>query len=211
MKFSNGIYQVSEVFYSIQGEGRWAGTPAMFIRFYGCNLDCWFCDTRAGRMRMEAVSTENILKTLRTLNSACDRVILTGGEPMLQLSKDATILEELKDSGYTIHIETNGTFLVNSAIIDWITVSPKSLSDSWIQRSGEELKLIYTDQPPEIIRSYYEATINDGILDGFDEYYLQPEWDGGMGRNNIKSMVDFIKVNPPWKLSLQTHKMVGIR
>lgn len=188
--------RINEIFYSLQGEGHYAGTPAVFVRFSGCNLKCPFCDTDFHSFR--EMSIPEILREISVYPAR--RVILTGGEPTLQLT--ASFMNALHEAGYTIHIETNGTNEL-PAPADWVTCSPKSTAKSNLQ-SIDELKIVYQgedDDPSQFL------SIPAG------EYYLQPCDMGDPDRNRhiLEAAIDYVKANPQWRLSLQTHKLTGIR
>ena len=209
------MYHVKEIFYTLQGEGANAGTPAVFCRFAGCNLwtgreedrasaVCQFCDTQfvgtdgQGGGKFETAS--DLAKACRAaLGSVTgpSLLVMTGGEPMLQV--DQPLLDALHDEGFAIAIETNGTLPVPDDI-DWVCVSPKAGADLK-QMRGDELKLVYpqTTLLPEAVRE----------LD-FDHYFLQP-MDGPAQTANTVAAIDYCKANPPWRLSVQTHKVLGIR
>ncbi len=184
----------NEIFYSIQGEGFWTGTPAIFLRFAGCNLNCDFCDTDFSHKFDMDINA--ILKEMQRYKS--NHIILTGGEPSLQLEINKKGYSEniriLRKNGYYIHIETNGTReLPNN--LNWITVSPKK---NCIVKKGNELKIIYQGQNLE--------KYNDMI---FDYYYLQPL--EKKGKYNFQETIKKIKDNPKWKLSIQTQKLLKIK
>ena len=207
------MYAVKEIFYTLQGEGANAGRAAVFCRFAGCNLwsgreqdraaaDCQFCDT-------DFVGTDGEgggkFATADELADACAKVagdagatfiVLTGGEPMLQV--DAALIDALHARGFTIAIETNGTLPVPRAI-DWICVSPKAGTDLR-QRSGDELKLVYPqpDLNPETVAGL-----------AFSHRYLQP-MDGPDAKANTDRAIAYCKAHPGWRLSVQTHKLLGI-
>ena len=207
------MYSVKEIFYTLQGEGANAGRPAVFCRFAGCNLwsgreedrataDCTFCDT-------DFVGTDGKgggqFETAQTLVAACRTalgdsepglIVLTGGEPMLQV--DDTLISALHDAGFEIAIETNGT-LPTPRSIDWICVSPKA-GATLIQTTGDELKLVFPQQGlmPEDL-----AGLN------FPHRFLQP-MDGPKIEIHTARAVAYCKAHPDWKLSLQTHKLIGI-
>lgn len=188
--------RINEIFYSLQGEGHYAGTPAVFVRFSGCNLKCPFCDTDFHSFR--EMSIPEILREISVYPAR--RVILTGGEPTLQLT--APFMNALHEAGYTIHIETNGTNEL-PAPADWVTCSPKSTAKPNLQ-SIDELKIVYQgedDDPSQFL------SIPAG------EYYLQPCDTGDPDRNRdiLEAAIDYVKANPQWRLSLQTHKLTGIR
>jgi 7-carboxy-7-deazaguanine synthase len=206
------MYAVKEIFYTLQGEGANAGRAAVFCRFAGCNLwsgreqdrakaDCQFCDT-------DFVGTDGEgggkFATANELADACANVaggagatfiVLTGGEPMLQV--DGVLIDALHARGFTIAIETNGTLPVPRAI-DWICVSPKAGTDLR-QRSGDELKLVFpqADLDPETVAGL-----------AFSHRYLQP-MDGPDAKANTDRAIAYCKAHPGWRLSVQTHKLLG--
>lgn len=186
-------YLVNEIFYSLQGEGFWTGTPAIFLRFALCNLKCPFCDTDFSASR--PMSTEEILATLTEASSDCQVVVLTGGEPALQADKE--LIDALHSAGYSIRIETNGTKPLPEGI-DWITLSPKSdwqnNAEPVIERA-DELKLVYTGQNPEKWLSFPAKN-----------FFLQP-----CSRKNTSEVLAYILEHPGWRLSLQIHKYLDIR
>lgn len=182
-------YLVKEIFYSLQGEGFWTGLPASFVRFAGCNLKCEFCDTDWTRgERLSALDIYASIKENRSMH-----VILTGGEPTLQIDHELIYL--LKRMGYYIHIETNGTCdkpLLHA--LDWVTVSPKLNSD-WIVKKGDELKVVYVGQ---------DLDQYDGC--SFTHRYLQP-----CSMKNTEEVISICKSDPIWRLSVQTQKLLKIR
>lgn len=207
------MYSVKEIYYTIQGEGYHSGRSAVFCRFSGCNLwsgreedrsnaICQFCDTNfwgtdgidGGKYKLEdLVSKIMDLFPDETMNPF---VVFTGGEPALQL--DQKLVDALHHEGITIAIETNGTKPLPENI-DWICVSPKANTEI-VVTSGHELKIVVPQKgidPEEFI-----------IMD-FEHYYLQPmessDWD-----DNVIYAVNYCKSNPFWKLSVQTHKYLGI-
>jgi len=213
-------YQVKEVFYTLQGEGANAGSPAVFCRFAGCNLwsgreedrstaVCQFCDTDfvgidgtlGGKFADAAALAAHIAAQWPSTGRAIDErgrlVVLTGGEPLLQV--DAALIDALHSHGFRIAVETNGTIVAPPGI-DWICVSPKAGAD-WVQRSGHELKVVWPQ--PGLDWEALEAA-------GFDHRFLQP-MDGVLQRNNIALCVAQCMQRPAWRLSLQTHKITGIR
>jgi 7-carboxy-7-deazaguanine synthase (Cx14CxxC type) len=209
------MYAVKEIFYTLQGEGANAGTPAVFCRFAGCNLwsgreqdrakaTCQFCDT-------DFVGTDGVgggkFETATDLARACRDVaspltnaprfvVLTGGEPMLQV--DQALVDALHAEGFRIAIETNGTLPVLDTI-DWICVSPKAGSELK-QRRGHELKLVVP-----------QAGIDPGayLALAFEQRFLQP-MDGPEQLANTEAAIAYCKANPAWRLSVQTHKLLGI-
>lgn len=187
------MYSINEIFYSLQGEGFWTGTPAVFVRFSACNLACPFCDTDFSSGKTMGIDA--ILSEIQTLGGTCRRIILTGGEPSLQV--DEALLNVLHENGYTVHIETNGTKPLPQGI-DWICLSPKT---DWIPTAkvvlnrADELKLVYTGQDV----SHWESF-------NAEHFYLQP-----CSCQNTEKVVTFIMSHPIWNLSLQTHKLLNIR
>ncbi len=207
------MYAVKEIFYTLQGEGANAGRAAVFCRFAGCNLwsgreqdrtkaDCQFCDTEfvgvdgEGGGRFASASELATACAAVAGEAGATFVVLTGGEPMLQV--DGELIDALHRRGFTIAIETNGTLPVPRAI-DWICVSPKAGTDLQ-QRSGDELKLVYP-----------QAALDPEAVVGlaFTHRYLQP-MDGADAKANTDRAIAYCKAHPEWRLSLQTHKLLGI-
>lgn len=182
-------YNVTEIFESIQGEGYWAGTPVTFIRLANCNLNCWFCDTDFSCKYV--IGKEEILSKIKTLH-----VVITGGEPLLQIKENDPLLLELKKKGKYVHLETNGTFPVPFGLFSWVTVSPKArLPLKAI--SGDELKVVYTGQ---------DISVYENL--NFKWFYLQPCWVDS--KDNAHEVIRKIKESKKWRLSLQIHKYIGI-
>jgi 7-carboxy-7-deazaguanine synthase (Cx14CxxC type) len=209
----NKTYKIKEIFYSIQGEGFNSGTPAVFIRFSGCNLwtgiendrskaICKFCDTDFVGTDGDnggLYTSESLLAMLNSLTkeSSCRFMIFTGGEPLLQL--DEELINHLKNFNYFISVESNGTIKAPSGI-DWLTISPKS-GAKLIQKSGNEIKIVF----PQI-----DMNPKDYEKMDFSHFYIQPKFDEDH-EMNIRHSLDFCLKNPKWKLSLQTHKYLGIK
>lgn len=208
-------YQIKEIFYSLQGEGFHTGRPAIFCRFSNCNLwtgreedrakaICQFCDTdflgtdgkNGGRYTAQELTKK--LLSLWPNNHPQPFVVLTGGEPLLQL--DQKLVDELQKNNIELALETNGT-KIPPKNIDWICVSPKAGAE-WILLEGDELKLVYP-QADLMPASLKEKT------QGFQNLYLQP-MDNANQAQNIKNSLEFCLKNPDWKLSLQTHKILEI-
>ena len=185
--------RVNDIFYSLQGEGRNTGRAAIFIRFAGCNLKCPFCDTDFSQY--EEMSDEDILNRIKSYPSRF--VVLTGGEPSLQVDKQ--LVDLLHSHGYELAMETNGTHPIVDGI-DWITCSPKG--NTQIKRCNE-LKCIFEEdtQKPD----------DHGIC--ADYKYLQPCDVQDTERNVqiVKRCFDYILQHPEWRMSLQTHKLVGFK
>lgn len=207
-------YAVKEIFLTLQGEGGQTGMRAVFLRFAGCNLwtgreedradaICTFCDTdfigmdgeNGGRFH-SADMLANRVAALWGPGQAHRLVVITGGEPMLQL--DTPLVDALHRRGFRIAVESNGTIAAVKGI-DWLCVSPKAGSEV-VQRSGNELKLVYPQPalPPETVAHW-----------DFDAFFLQP-MDGPDQQANIQAAIAYILDHPQWRLSLQTHKFTGI-
>ena len=199
---SEKTYPIVEIFHSVQGEGYHTGTPSIFIRFGGCNLQCSWCDTDFSKWdRMSITEIMTILEQWTTR-----RIIYTGGEPAMQ--KLRPLSNELHSKGYDIAIETNGTIELKEGLVDWICVSPKDMlypEFSIKQRKGDELKVVYTGQ---------DLSMYDNLKKGFDNLFLQPCYDeskdAGTNGETFHSTFDIVMQNPGWNLSLQTHKWMGV-
>nr|WP_315229675.1 7-carboxy-7-deazaguanine synthase [uncultured Limnohabitans sp.] len=209
-------YSVKEIFYTLQGEGANAGQPAVFCRFAGCNLwtgreedrasaVCQFCDTdfvgTDGTAGGKFESAQALADTIASFWPAHDTqhrfVVLTGGEPLLQV--DTALVDALHALHFTIAVETNGTVLPPAGI-DWLCVSPKAGSKQ-VVTSGQELKLVY---PQATALPEQFATLD------FENFYLQP-MDGPLAAANTADAVAYCQNHPQWRLSVQTHKLIGIR
>lgn len=211
-------YQVKEIFYTLQGEGTHAGRPAVFCRFAACNLwngresgraraICKFCDTDFVGTDGPGGGTFATADDLVMAISAAWRgdahpqaqrfVVCTGGEPLLQL--DVPLVDALHDAGFEVAVETNGTQPAPSGL-DWICVSPKAGADL-VLTAGDELKLVFPQPGAEPGRF-------EGL--GFPRLLLQP-MDGPDVEANTRQAVEYCLENPQWRLSLQTHKYLGIR
>ena len=202
------MYRVNEIFRSLQGEGFWTGTPMVFVRLSGCNLACPFCDTdHAGGKEMTA---EDIVSQVLKLGNGCARVCITGGEPLLQL--DESLVKAFHAAGYAVHIETNGTRPVPEGV-DWVTLSPKEDvpaikgNPKVVLEKADELKLVYDGTLPEERLLYWEAFPAAW-------HFLQPCDTGDPVKNRavMEETIGRIQSRPQaWRLSLQTHKLLGIR
>jgi 7-carboxy-7-deazaguanine synthase len=194
--------KINEIFYSLQGEGYNTGTPAVFVRFSGCNLNCSFCDTNHNDGVM--MSDEEIISSINQ-HAQSKLIVLTGGEPSLYISHD--FIQMLKEkTGMKIAIETNGTHILPDNI-DWVTFSPKTGFDGGndfpaILTECNELKVVYVGQD-----------LNEYFAIKADNYFLQPCFceDAEKCRQNIEATVKAVLDDPRWRLSLQTHRMLGIR
>lgn len=179
--------KINEIFYSLQGEGYFTGTPAVFVRFSGCNLKCPFCDTQ--HEKGEYLTDEQILTAVTSYPAR--HVILTGGEPGLAIDEQLT--EMLHAAGKFVQIETNGTCRLPENI-DWVTCSPKQGTPVRIKHA-DEIKIVYTGQN----LSEYEKIFPDSLLS------LQP-----CSMQNTDEVVDYVLKHPRWRLSVQLHKLLQI-
>ena len=212
-------YSVKEIFLSVQGEGAQTGRPSIFVRFAGCNLwtgrekdrvnaVCKFCDTEfvgtdgigGGVFASPEALAKETLSYWPTENGKLigePWVICTGGEPLLQL--DSRLIDSFHRAGFKIAVETNGTITAPEGI-DWLCVSPKANAEL-VQRSGDELKLVY----PQI-----ENSPADFAALEFKRFSLQP-LDDPRGEAHRQAAFEYCMQNPHWRLSLQTHKWLGVR
>lgn len=193
---TQGLLRVNEIFYSLQGEGHFTGTPAVFVRLSGCNLRCPFCDTdhhaSVGMTYAEVVA--------RVAAFPSRHVVVTGGEPSMQLT-DAFI-DALHAAGYFVQVETNGTLPLPPSV-DWVTCSPKDAPV--VLDRIDELKVVYSGQP----------------MDGYAplmaiaaEWRLQPcdvPGDAAASERHLRAAIAYALTHPRWRLSLQTHKLISIR
>lgn len=191
--------KVNEIFYSLQGEGEKTGTPAVFLRFSGCNLNCPFCDTL--HQKAKELSEEEIVSKISSFK--CKWVVLTGGEPSSQLTP--SLVDALHKSGKKIAIETNGTNPINGNV-DFITLSPK---DTFCKNA--EIKIDKADE----IKIVFDGKINPQKYLQFPakHFFLQPCDTGNVDKNKklLFSCIEYIKKNPKWRLSLQTQKIINIK
>lgn len=205
------MYRVNEIFYSLQGEGMWAGTPMVFVRLSGCNLRCPFCDTDF--RSFTEMGAADIVAEARRVGGACDIICLTGGEPLLQA--DETLIDAFHQAGYSIHVETNGTRELPEGL-DWVTVSPKGdfvRGAAFQARHADELKLVFREATSEADRALREAQIERWRGKGAEDNSLQPCDTGDPVRNRalLQEAVRYVQDHPWWRLSLQTHKLLHIR
>jgi 7-carboxy-7-deazaguanine synthase len=208
-------YSVKEMFYTLQGEGAQTGAASVFLRFAGCNLwsglesdrskaVCRFCDTdfvgtqgvNGGKFRQANELAQAVNRLWGAAQSDHKLVVCTGGEPLLQL--DDALIDALHEHGFRIAVETNGTIKAPRGI-DWICVSPKSTAPL-NQITGDELKLVYpqADAPPENFETL-----------SFKHFFLQP-MDGPDQAHHTKAAIQYCMKHPQWRLSVQTHKWLGI-
>ena len=200
--------KVNEIFYSLQGEGHYTGTPAVFVRFAGCNLRCWFCDTDFEKG--VEMSEDEIVETV--LQYPTRYVVITGGEPTLQIT--ASLCDKLHAHGLYLMMETNGTRpLPEGCQIDWITCSPKLIDVEEGKRKIatirlrhiDELKVVFEDSPTQDMSLYEQIPAT--------EYRLQPcdTQDPLCNQAILNKTIKYILQHPKWKLSLQTHKILNVR
>ena len=208
-------YTVKEIYYTLQGEGAQAGRPAVFCRFTGCNLwsgreadrataTCQFCDTDfvgidgpgGGQFETANDLAESVVEAWAAPASTHPFVVCTGGEPLLQL--DAELIDALHRAGCEIAVETNGT-IPRPGGIDWVCVSPKAGAEL-VVHSGDELKLVFP-QPGAEPELYADLP--------FDQFFLQP-MDGPDRDRNTQMAAEYCLQHPQWRLSLQTHKLIGL-
>jgi organic radical activating enzyme len=194
-------YRINEIFYSLQGEGKYTGHAAVFVRFSGCNLRCPFCDTDFKQFT-EMTAAEIVSRVNEWKN--CGFVVLTGGEPTLQVDKE--LVGMLKDEGFYVAMETNGTGHVPENV-DWVTLSPKSCfvshAPALVTMKVNEVKVVFDgihDPMPY-------GQLGEGLY-----LNLQPCDTGDEHKNRevTRQCVEYIKQHPQWHLSLQTHKLISI-
>ena len=212
-------YSVKEMYYTLQGEGGQTGRPAVFLRFAGCNLwtgrekdrhkaVCKFCDTQfvgtdgpgGGKFKSPDALAQAAAKHWPEDKPGPGKpyVVCTGGEPLLQLDSKAILA--MQAVGFEVAVETNGT-IAAPAELDWVCVSPKA-GAKIVQKHGDELKLVYPQVEPEAQPERFEEL-------EFDQFYLQP-MDDEYTDKNTQLALNYCLAHPQWKLSLQTHKMLGI-
>lgn len=179
--------KINEIFYSLQGEGYHTGTPAVFVRFSGCNLHCSFCDTKheSGVQMSDGDIIDEVKKYPARM------VVLTGGEPSLWIDRD--FIDALHAEGKYVTIETNGTNCIPENV-DWVTCSPKD-GGKVVLRHIDELKVVYQGQP----------------LQQYDRYLTRNRFLQPCSNNNVSETIECVKKHPEWRLSLQTHLITGIR
>lgn len=211
------MYAVKEIFYTLQGEGVQTGRPAVFCRFTGCNLwtghekdrdraICKFCDTDfagvgpdGGRFATAEELAAKVAAAWPARDNAAKYVVCTGGEPLLQL--DAPLIDAFHAAGFELGVETNGTQAAPAGI-DWLCVSPKADAPV-VLTNGDELKLVYPQSEPAAQPERFTHL-------GFRHFSLQP-MDGPALAENTRRTVQYCLNHPRWRLSLQTHKLLGLR
>jgi organic radical activating enzyme len=195
-------YPIVETFHSIQGEGYWQGANAFFIRLGGCDVGCPWCDTKQSwnAKRHPQIETKELVNQVKIANPAI--VIITGGEPLMHNLNSLT--EGIKRIGKRVHLETSGTHIF-SGFFDWVTFSPKQFKETHrsIYNKVNELKIVIQKEQ-DLIWAEKQAT----LVSPATIKYLQPEWNT---KDSEKIIFEYVLKNPHWRISLQTHKLLGIR
>ncbi len=204
---SDRRYLVKEMFGpTLQGEGAHAGTAVVFLRFAACNLACTGCDTDFSPEGAQRYAADEIVEHLRTLDSGHTwRVIVTGGEPTLQW--DAPLSDAIRGAGFRVHMESNGTRPL-AGPVDWLTISPKpqhhptsiALADGL---PANELKVVVDDTVDEAVLDRYAARYR------CEHYFVQPWMDDRYAATLAKTIA-LVHARPQWRLSIQTHKVIGV-
>ena len=194
-------YPIMEHFYTIQGEGYHTGVPAYFIRIAGCNVKCWWCDVKDSwdGEKHPLISVKYLCEQVE--KSGTEKVVITGGEPLLHDLQPLST--ELKKLAVEVHIETSGSSPI-SGTLDWVTLSPKRFKKplSEVYEYVDELKVVVlTNKDIEWAESEAQKCLKTTRL------YLQPEWDSA---ESIPLIVNYVKKNPQWAISLQTHKFLDV-
>lgn len=190
------MLQLAEIFYSIQGEGTWTGTPAVFVRLAGCNLACDFCDTDYATKFFAGI--DDVVARVREAGGECPTVVLTGGEPFAQTDTPA-LIDALRSAGRRVHVESNGTIFTELPDDVWLCVSPKERVDRRMAERADETKLIVDERVPEE---------HLPLFAGKTTILLQPE---GNKPANVELALAYVKAHPSrFRLSLQTHKFIGV-
>jgi organic radical activating enzyme len=215
------VYRVNEIFFTLQGEGAHSGIPAVFVRFSGCNLKCPWCDTEFADFT--EMSAEEIVHTMLELydlpNERRKMCVLTGGEPSLQVDK--ALIDALHAAGFYICIETNGTRSLPDGI-DWITCSPKEQTLKQSQTTSNGLKLTKVNEVKVVFTGTYDPEVWRKKIEA-EHWMLQPlrytgewlmenvdAWEDDRN-DNLNDTVRYILSHPFWRLSVQLHKIAGLR
>ena len=211
------LYNINEIFYSLQGEGTHAGSPMVFVRFAGCNLKCEWCDTEHKEIK-DTYTKEQLLEVLKKFKHPV--ICFTGGEPLVQLDSDLLVL--LKQNDFLVHIETNGTMEladvgINRSLIDWITVSPKSLKNWKLKNDVDAVKIVFTGA--ESLMLMTETDKIEGLhyryLSPLDPVELRGEEDDAyieQVKLNINTVVGTVLYSARnWTMSVQLHKIIGVK
>lgn len=202
MKIQENQYPIVETFHSLQGEGYWSGTNAFFIRLAGCDVYCPWCDQKEtwSMKRYPLVKVNSLITEINKIKT--NHIIITGGEPLLHNLDYLT--KELKKTAKKIHLETSGSHPF-SGLFDWVTFSPKPYQKphNSIYEKVDELKVVISEE-----KDFIWAETEAQKIPRHTVKYLQPEW------NNSTSQLlifEYLKYHPEWRLSLQSHKLMGIR
>lgn len=209
-------YGIREVFATLQGEGAQAGSPAVFLRFAGCNLGyevCPWCDTDWAKAHhlLDVGGTVNLVRRAAEegFGGIHDGllVVVTGGEPSLQF--DRPLSDALRADGFRIAMESNGSRAVDRTLVDWLTISPKQRE--YVQRSGDELKVLFTGTSAPGIAPDLDAVRTLSTGTGFSHYFLQAvDVPDQGGPNYAEAVRAVMRLGTPWRLSVQTHKVAAI-
>jgi 7-carboxy-7-deazaguanine synthase len=208
-------YAIREVFGTLQGEGALAGTPSVFLRFAGCNLGydvCPWCDTDwvKAQYTLPLEETLELVKAEAIAAFGAEReglvLVATGGEPSLQL--DRPLSDALRARGYRISMESNGSRPVDRSLVDWLTISPKQAE--FAQKEGNELKIVFSGVNAPGPAAHIDDVLRLAEGTRFDQHFLQPIDLPGVGPNYDETLAAVMRLGPPWRLSVQTHKVLGI-
>jgi len=191
------MLKIVDIFYSIQGEGKFSGYPCIFIRLHGCNLDCYFCDEDLHKGAYESFTYAEILQKIKEHPSR--HVVITGGEPSLNDINE--FIDALHEKGYSVAVETNGYKFVNIKNADWITYSPKDWNALHVE-GFNEYKFVVGHQSD--IKKLLHIKSNKPI-------YIQPQSNKDtVDKKNTDFCIDLVKKNPHFRLSVQLHKYLGV-
>ncbi|MCK5131842.1 MAG: 7-carboxy-7-deazaguanine synthase [Candidatus Sabulitectum sp.] len=196
-------YRIKEMLLTLQGEGAMTGTAVVLLRFEGCNLNCDFCDTdftgtdgEGGGIFNTASELAEAVQSKWLSDTNTPNVLCTGGEPLMQLDRE--LIKEFHAKGFRILVETNGTVKAQKHI-DWICVSPKT-NEIPVQRSGDEIKIVWPQEKTD--PGKFEKL-------EFNYFWIQPKFDRNY-KENLKASIEYCLANPRWRLSIQTHRVMGI-
>lgn len=195
-------FPIVETFHSVQGEGAWTGTSAFFIRLALCDVGCWFCDTKESwsAKRHPQQSIDQLVERAIAANSAI--VVITGGEPLMHDLTELT--KALHRAGLRLHLETSGAHPF-SGEFDWVTLSPKRSKpphDS-VYSHADELKIVIAGVSDFEWAEQQSEKVSDRVI-----RYLQPEWSH---KESLDLIFEYVKQHPDWRISLQTHKLLGVQ
>ena len=195
-------FSIVETFHSVQGEGAWTGTSAFFIRLALCDVGCWFCDTKESwsTKRHPQKSIEELVKSAIAVNPAI--VVITGGEPLMHNLTGLTAA--LHQAELRLHLETSGAHPF-SGRFDWVTLSPKIAKPPHesVYTHANELKIVVAQATDFSWAEQQSGKVSDRVL-----RYLQPEWSS---KDSINLIFEYVKQHPEWRLSLQSHKLLGVQ